>query len=96
MNKNSISNFGKFNHNSCPRCGSTSFQSGAGLKPGQESRKCSDCGEFLGYLPVKRLKRLRKQRNLTDCLNLLESCKISSETAQLFVLDEVGAIGGGK
>jgi transposase-like protein len=49
---------------SCPRCGSENFKSGAGLKPGQESRRCSDCGEFLGYSPVERLKRPKKRPKL--------------------------------
>lgn len=57
-----ISDYGNFHHNSCHRCGSNNTKSGAGLKPGQESRKCGDCGEFLGYLPVARLKRPKKRR----------------------------------
>jgi hypothetical protein len=90
----SIPNFSKFHHNTCYRCGSTNIKIGAGLRPGQESRRCADCGEFLGYSPVERLKRLRKRGNLTESLELLESCGIRSEEAQVFLLNEVGAIGG--
>lgn len=74
----------------CPHCGATSYRPGAGRKPNEESRRCGDCGEFLGYLPVKRLKKLRKQRKLTDSLNLLESHGIKSEAAQLLLLSAVG------
>jgi hypothetical protein len=79
------------NHpHSCSHCGSQNIRSGAGLKPGQQSQRCSDCGEFLGYSPVKTLKKLRKRQKLTDSLNLLESHGIRSEEAQLFLLSEVG------
>lgn len=74
----------------CPQCGSTNVRSGAGKKPGEQSKRCGDCGEFLGYSPLERLKRLRKRKNLTESLNLLESCGIRSEEAQLFLLSEVG------
>ena len=98
MNNQSISysnpEYKSENHpHSCSHCGSQNIRSGAGLKPGEESRRCSDCGEFLGYSPIERLKRLRKRKNLTDSLNLLESCGIRSEDAQIFILSEVGAGG---
>jgi hypothetical protein len=76
----------------CPHCGSENLKSGAGLKPGQQSRRCADCGEFLGYSPIQNLKRLRRRKNLTDCLNLLESRGIVSQEAQIFLLTEVGAV----
>jgi transposase-like protein len=75
---------------SCPRCGSKNLKGGAGLKPGEESQRCSDCGEFLEYLPIKPLKKLRKRRKLTDSLNLLEAHGIKSEAAQLLLLSAVG------
>jgi hypothetical protein len=78
----------------CSRCGSTNIKIGAGLRPREESRRCADCGEFLGYSPLERLKRLRKRGNLTESLDLLECCGIRSEEAQVFLLTEVGAIGG--
>lgn len=83
------------NHShSCPHCGSTSFKTGAGLKPGQQSQRCSDCGEFLGYSPIKQLKRLRKRKDFTESLELLESHGIRSEEAEIFVLSEIGAMEG--
>lgn len=83
------------NHShSCPRCDSSNLRSGAGRKPNEESRRCGNCGEFLGYLPVERLKKLRKRRNLTDSLNLLESHGIVSQEAQIFALSNIGAMGG--
>jgi hypothetical protein len=51
-------------------------------------------GECPRNSPVERLKRLRKRENLTESLDLLESCGIRSEEAQVFLLNEVGAIGG--
>jgi hypothetical protein len=78
----------------CPHCASENLKSGAGKKGGEQSIRCTDCRKFLGYQPIPQLKRLRRQRRLTDCLNLLESHGVSSETAQLFVLSEVSAIGG--
>jgi transcription elongation factor Elf1 len=78
----------------CPHCNSENLKTGAGKKPGLESLRCEDCGDFLGYSPIKRLKRLRKQKNLTDSLDFLESRGISNEIAQVFLLTEVGAIGG--
>lgn len=51
-------------------------------------------GEYPKNSPLERLKRLRKPGNLTESLDLLESCGIRSEEAQLFLLNEVGAIGG--
>lgn len=102
MNSYSIANYANLHHNSsqldqiCPRCSSKNLKSGAGKKPGEESFRCEDCGNFLGYSPVKRLKRLRKPKNLTDSLNFLESRGVVSEAAQIFVLNEVGVIGGGE
>lgn len=46
----------------CCQCGSTNLKNGAGLKPGEESLKCLDCGKFLGYLPIEPLKRPKKRR----------------------------------
>lgn len=57
---------------------------------------CGDCGKFLGYSPLKRLKRLRKRKNLTDSLNFLESRGILSEATQIFVLSELDAMKGGE
>ncbi|NES18577.1 MAG: hypothetical protein F6K41_06515 [Symploca sp. SIO3E6] len=76
----------------CPHCGSTSFKSGAGLKPGQESIHCQDCKKFIGYrniLPIKRLKRLKKPKRLTDCLNMIDNWGFKSEYTQLFILSLV-------
>jgi hypothetical protein len=66
MNKQIISysksEYKSENHpHSCPHCHSQNLKSGAGLQPKQESRRCSDCGKFLGYFPVKELKRARKR-----------------------------------
>lgn len=79
---------------SCPCCGSTNLKSGAGLKPGEQSQRCGDCGEFLGYSPLPRLKRLRKRQNFTDLINLLESRGVVSEEGQMFILSELGAMEG--
>lgn len=75
---------------SCNRCGSENLKLGAGRKPQEQSKRCSDCGQFLGYQPLERLKKLRKRRKLTESLNLLESHGIKSEAAQLFLLSATG------
>lgn len=77
-------------HCRCPQCGSENLKSGAGRKPGEESRHCKDCKQFLGYHMLPKLKRLRKQRKLTEALELLESQGIRGEQTQLFVLSAIG------
>jgi transposase-like protein len=71
----------------CPRCGSANVSKGAGLKPGQISLKCSDCKAFIGY---RKLQKLKRQKDLTACLEFLESCGISGDVVTVFVLGQVG------
>jgi transposase-like protein len=77
----------------CPRCGSTNIILGAGLKPGEESQRCGDCRFFLGYSPVTRLKKSRKRKELTECLQVLEDSGIQGEIA-LFILSLADDNGG--
>jgi hypothetical protein len=90
MTANSISNFGNFHYNCCSRCGSTNLKSGAGLKPGEESRHCKDCRKFLGYQPIPQLKRLRRRKKLTESLEILQNQGIRDEQTQLFLLSAIG------
>lgn len=62
-------------------CPHTNFVVGAGLKPGEESRRCSDCKSFLGYSPVSQLKKARRRKGLTESLEILESRGIQGELA---------------
>jgi hypothetical protein len=71
----------------CPNCGSGNLSKGAGLKPGQISLKCSDCKAFIGY---RKLQKLKRQKDLTACLEFLESCGISGDVVSIFVLGQVG------
>lgn len=80
----------------CNRCNSTNLKSGAGRKPGEKSEKCGDCGKFLGYSPVARLKRAIKRKKLTESLEILDNRGITGEYEQLFLLSEIGAIGRGE
>jgi transposase-like protein len=77
----------------CPHCQSTNLIVGAGKKPGEESRRCEDCKHFLGYSPVARLQQARKRKQLTECLQVLESQGIQSELA-LFTLSLAPENGG--
>jgi transposase-like protein len=70
----------------CPNCGSANLSKGAGLKPGQISLKCSDCKAFIGY---RKLQKLKRQKDLTTCLEFLESCGISGDVVTVFVLGQV-------
>jgi len=69
----------------CPHCGSGNLKIGAGLKPGEESRRCNDCKHFLGYSPLAKLKKARKRKELTNCLEILESQDIRGDLA-IFIL----------
>jgi len=82
---NSIPNYGNFYHNYCSRCSSTNLKSGAGRKAGEESYRCGDCKQFLGYSPLARLKQARRRKKLTECLQILENQGIQGELA-LFTL----------
>jgi hypothetical protein len=73
----------------CPQCGSANFSQGAGLKPGQISLRCGECKAFIGYKNLQKLKKLKHQKHLTPCLELLEKQGISSDAA-IFVLAQVG------
>jgi transposase-like protein len=69
----------------CPHCQSSNLIVGAGKKPGEESRRCGDCKKFLGYSPVSRLKKARRRKELTECLQILENQGIQGDLA-LFTL----------
>lgn len=58
---------------------------GFGKKPGEESRRCGDCKRFLGFSPLARLKKARRRKKLTECLQILENQGIQGELA-LFTL----------
>jgi DNA-directed RNA polymerase subunit RPC12/RpoP len=73
----------------CPNCGSANLSKGAGLKPGQMSLKCSECKAFIGYKNLQELKKLKRRKRLTPCLELLEKQGISGDTA-IFILAQVG------
>jgi transposase-like protein len=73
----------------CPNCGSANISKGAGLKPGQISLKCSDCRTFIGYRNLQELKRLKRRKRLTPCLELLEKLGLWGDVA-VFVLGQVG------
>ncbi len=77
----------------CDHCGSGNFKIGAGRKGGEQSIRCTDCKFFLGYSPVSRLKKARKRRELTECLQILEKQGIQSEIA-LFTLSLADDNGG--
>jgi hypothetical protein len=53
------------------------------------SLKCSECKAFIGYKNLEELKKLKRRKRLTPCLELLESQGISSDAA-IFVLSQVG------
>lgn len=93
MNFHSIANYGYFYHNPsqpvCPRCGSTSFGIGAGLKPRQESLRCLDCKAFIGYSPIPKLKALRRKKLLTESLDFLEQQGFQGDSA-ILILSLVG------
>jgi hypothetical protein len=89
MTTNSITNYGDFYHKpTCPKCGGANLSKGAGLKPGQISLKCSDCKAFIGYRNLQELKRLKRRKRLTPCLELLEKLGLSGDVA-IFVLGQV-------
>jgi transposase-like protein len=73
----------------CPNCGSANLSKGAGLKPGQMSLKCSECKAFIGYKNLEELKKLKRRKRLTPCIELLEKQGLSSDAA-IFVLGQVG------
>jgi hypothetical protein len=76
----------------CPHCGSTNLIIGAGKRPGEESRRCQDCKHFLGYSPLAKLKKARRRKELTECLEILENQGIQGYLA-IFTLS-LAADGG--
>jgi transposase-like protein len=72
----------------CPHCGSANLSQGAGLKPEQMSLKCSECKAFIGYKNLQQLKKLKRRKRLTPCLELLEKQGISGDAA-IFVLGQL-------
>ena len=81
----------------CPHCQSTDFIIGAGKKPGQMSLRCNECKAFIGYRDIGKLRRLQKlhrQKRLTECLSFIERHAHLSGQAAIFILSEVGQVGG--
>lgn len=70
-------------------CGSIIGKLGAGRKPGESSLSCSECRKFIEYRPIEKLKRQRKRKRLTDCLEILADGGIQGDEA-LFILSNLG------
>jgi hypothetical protein len=49
----------------------------------------TDCKAFVGYKNLQQLKKLKRQKRLTPCLELLENQGILGDSA-IFVLGQVG------
>jgi hypothetical protein len=77
----------------CWHCNSQNIILGAGKKPGEVSGHCENCRRFLGYSPVARLRVSRKRKELTECLQILESQGIRGDLA-LFALSLAHDNGG--
>jgi hypothetical protein len=96
MNENcnlSITHYGRDYHKPiCPKCGSGKIGAGAGRKPNEMSLKCSECKAFIGYRNLEKLKRRRRQKRLTQCLEILEEQNLSGDLA-IFTLS-LAADGG--
>jgi hypothetical protein len=75
------------NPDPCPHCGSQN------IILGEESRRCGDCQHFLGYSPLAQLKKARRRKELSECLQVLEDSGIQGELA-LFVLSLADDNGG--
>lgn len=75
----------------CPKCGSSNLITGAGLKPGQMSLRCSECKVFVGYKSLQKLHKLRKRKELTSCLQLLEKEGLTGDAA-IFALSSLGGV----
>jgi hypothetical protein len=75
-------------HNACS-CGSSVGKFGAGRKPGELSISCRNCGKFIEYSPIQKLKQLHKRKQLTDCLEILETKEFQGDEA-IFLLALVG------
>src|ERR687885_915513 len=73
----------------CAQCGSTATRPGDGRKPGEISISCHNCGKFTGYSPIPKLKRLRKRKRLTDCLEILAQKGVRGDEA-IFILSNLG------
>src|SRR5207237_100761 len=67
-------------HNSC-----------ADRKLGESSLSCSECRKFIEYhyRPIEKLKRQRKRKRLTDCLEMLGARGIQGDEA-IFILSNLG------
>jgi hypothetical protein len=86
----SIPNYGKsYDNQTCPRCSSISLLTGAGLKPAQISLRYSKCKAFIGYRNLQELKKLKRRKRLTPCVELLEKQGLTGDVA-IFVLGQVG------
>lgn len=93
MKTDIILNHSEYQSNSnqtCPQCGSANLSTGAGLKPGQISLRCSECKHFIGYRNLEKLQRLRRHKQTTDCLNLIETCSGLTSDEAIFILSAVG------
>jgi predicted RNA-binding Zn-ribbon protein involved in translation (DUF1610 family) len=89
----SVTHYGRDYHKPiCPKCGSTSVATGAGRKLGQMSLRCSECKHFLGYSPLAKLKKARRRKELTECLEILQGQCIQGDLA-IFTLS-LAADGG--
>lgn len=53
------------------------------------SLRCCDFKDFNGYQILEKLQKLRKRKNITSCLELLEKLGIQGDVA-LFVLSNLG------
>jgi hypothetical protein len=93
QNKNcatNITHYGEDYHKPiCPKCHSSNLITGAGKKTGQMNLKCGECKAFIGYRNLEKLKKLRRQKQLTPCLQLLEQENLTGDTA-IFLLSTLG------
>jgi hypothetical protein len=81
----------------CPKCGNSDIATGAGRRPGEMSVRCARCKCFIKYLDTKnltKLKKPRKKKDFTGCVQFIErSAGLHSDVA-LYVLIESGEVGG--
>jgi hypothetical protein len=86
----SVTHYGEDYHKPiCPKCHGDKIGTGGGRKPNEMSLKCRECKAFIGYKNLEKLKRRRRQKQLTPCLELLEQKNLTGDTA-IFVLSSIG------
>jgi transposase-like protein len=78
------------NKNHCPYCDNSGIRIGAERRSSEQSQRCAENYNNLGYSSIDKLKKFYKRRKLTESLDFLRNQRIREEELQLTILQVIG------